>query len=170
MFSGNLELDTLFEDHGVSCAIVEDMLALERAVNQRCTPGQLPFSDRQRGPRGRSALASWRTSLPPLFSRLTLQTSVFSSWTSLIRGLKVETTTFTSSTFSPWLPESTLFSKRIPGGLRFNDTFSPTSRIAGGNRRTLRQAPAPQRPDVAHSMNNSASCTCRVPHLGSSQL
>ena len=43
MFPGDLELelDALFEDHRVSCTVIEDMLTLERAVYQRCTPGQL---------------------------------------------------------------------------------------------------------------------------------
>ena len=47
MIPGDLELDALFEDHAVSCAIIEDMLALERAFYWRCTPGQLLLSDRQ---------------------------------------------------------------------------------------------------------------------------
>ena len=46
-FPGDLELDALFEDHGVSCTVIEDMVTLERAVYQRCTPGQRPLSDRQ---------------------------------------------------------------------------------------------------------------------------
>ena len=48
MFPSDLELDALFEDHGVCFAVVEDMLTLERAVCQQCTPGQLPLSGRQR--------------------------------------------------------------------------------------------------------------------------
>ena len=29
MYPGDLELDALFEDHGVSSAVIEDMLALD---------------------------------------------------------------------------------------------------------------------------------------------
>ena len=39
MFPGDLELDALLGDHGVSCKVIEDMLTLERAVYQRCIPG-----------------------------------------------------------------------------------------------------------------------------------
>ena len=48
MYPGDLELDALFEDHGVSSAVSEDMLALDWAVHQRCTLGQLPLAGRQR--------------------------------------------------------------------------------------------------------------------------
>ena len=41
-----------------------------------------------RGPTGRNVLASWQISSPPLFSRLTVQTSLFNCWTRLIRGAK----------------------------------------------------------------------------------
>ena len=30
MFPGDLQLDALFADHGVSCAVIEDMLTLHR--------------------------------------------------------------------------------------------------------------------------------------------
>ena len=43
---------------------------------------------------------------------------------------------------------------------------SPTSRAAWCNRRTPRQAPTPQRPNVADSVDNSASHTRGVPHIG----
>ena len=46
MFPDDLELDALFEDHGVSSTVIEDMLTLERAVYQRCTPGQLHLSNK----------------------------------------------------------------------------------------------------------------------------
>ena len=55
MFPGDLKLDALFEDNGVSCAVIKDMLTLERLVYQRCTPGQLPVSDRQRKNRQKCA-------------------------------------------------------------------------------------------------------------------
>ena len=48
MFLGDLRLDALFEDHGVSWMVIEDMFALDRAIYQRCFPAQLPLSDRQR--------------------------------------------------------------------------------------------------------------------------
>ena len=97
-----------------------------------------------------NALASWQTSLPPPFSRFTLQTSLFNFWTSLIRDLKGETTTFTSATFS--LDAAVFFCQnRSWVGIR-TSTSSPTSRISSGDRRTPRQAPAPQRTDVAHNM------------------
>ena len=37
MFPGDLELDAVFEDRGVSCTAIEDMLTLERAVYQQCS-------------------------------------------------------------------------------------------------------------------------------------
>ena len=116
MFPGDLELelDGLFENHGVTCRVIENMLTLQRAVYQRCTPAQLPLSDRQRF-HIQKCVASCKTSLSP-FSRLTVLTSLFSSWTSPMCGLKGETTTLTSSTFSSWLPLSTYSSKRIPCG------------------------------------------------------
>ena len=44
MFPRDLELDALFEDHGVSCTVIEDMLTLEQAI----TLGQLPLSGIQK--------------------------------------------------------------------------------------------------------------------------
>ena len=41
MFPGDLELDALFEDHGVCSAVIADFLALEGANYRRCAPGQL---------------------------------------------------------------------------------------------------------------------------------
>ena len=83
-------------------------------------------------------------------------------------GLKGETTTFTSSTFSPWLPQ--FFSQNGSRVGTATAVHAPTSRSACGNRKTLRQAPAPQRTVVAHSVHNSANYTFRVSHLGSPQL
>ena len=44
MFPGDLELDALFKDHGMSCTVIEDLLTLEWVDYQRCTLGQLPLS------------------------------------------------------------------------------------------------------------------------------
>ena len=102
LFSGVVELDALFEDHGVCCAVVADMLTLERAAHHRCTPRDRYLSQTDTGPTGRNALASWQISLPPPFSRHTLQISILNFWTSLTRGPKGVTTTITSSTSFPW--------------------------------------------------------------------
>ena len=49
MFPGDLELDALFEDHGVCFAVDEDMLTLERAVYHSDVLGNNYFSSgRQR--------------------------------------------------------------------------------------------------------------------------
>ena len=45
----------LFEDHGVSDATIDEMLARERAVHRRCTPTRLLLSDRQRANRQKCA-------------------------------------------------------------------------------------------------------------------
>ena len=79
MFPGDMQLDALFEYHGVSWMVIEDMFAFERAIYQRCFPAQLPLSSR--GSTGRSAFTSCKTSLPLLFSRFTVQISLFSTWT-----------------------------------------------------------------------------------------
>ena len=66
-----------------------------------------------------SAFASCKTSLPPLVCRSSPASRcrfLRSSWTSPTRGLNGETTTFTSSTFSSWLPQSDKARQRIPGG------------------------------------------------------
>ena len=109
MFPGDLELefDALFEDHKASCMVMEDMLALERAVYQSCTPAQLPLSDRQRFNRQKCVRLLQDFVASAL--RPTVQISMFSSWTSPMCGLNGEKTTFTSSTFFPWLPQSIFF-------------------------------------------------------------
>ena len=77
MFRGGLELDALFEDHGVCFAVISDMLTLERAVYERCTPGQLPLSARQRTNRQKCArlLTDFvaAVDLPPNTESFTLQ-------------------------------------------------------------------------------------------------
>ena len=85
-----------------------------------------------------------------------------------MRGLKGKTTTFTFSTFSPGC-RSLFLIKTDQVGTGTSE-HSPTSRSARGNRRTLRRAPALHRTDVALSVDNSATYTCRVSHLGSPQL
>ena len=60
--------------------------------------------------------------MPPPLSRPTVQTSLFSSWTSLTCGQKGKTKAFTSSAFSPWLLQSAFFPKQILGGLKFHGT------------------------------------------------
>ena len=70
MFPGDLELDALFEDHGVCSAVIGDLLNVERAVYRRCTPGQLPLSVLQLADRAKCARLL--TDLVAAFARLTL--------------------------------------------------------------------------------------------------
>ena len=48
MFPGDLHLDALFEDHGMSWLVIEDVFALEWATYRRCFPPQPPLAARQR--------------------------------------------------------------------------------------------------------------------------
>ena len=48
MFRGDLELDPLFEDHGVSWLVIQDMFALKWATYRRCFLAGPPLSARQR--------------------------------------------------------------------------------------------------------------------------
>ena len=61
----------------------------------------LELSQTDRGSTDESVFACCNTSLPPLFSHLTVQISLLSSWTSPMRGLKGETMTFTFSDVVP---------------------------------------------------------------------
>ena len=70
----------------------------------------------------------------------------------------------------PLAAEVSFFIKTDPGWAQKTSVRSSTSRSASGNRKTPCQAPAPQRTVVAHSVDNSASNTCRVSLLGSPQL
>ena len=85
MFPGDLVLDTLFEDNGVSCMNIEDLLTLERAVYQQCTPGQLPLSDRQRF-NTQKCVRFLQDLVAAAVLRHTVQVSPFSSWTSPMRA------------------------------------------------------------------------------------
>ena len=38
---GDLELENVFEDHGVSCLIINEMFALEWATYRRCFPSEI---------------------------------------------------------------------------------------------------------------------------------
>ena len=80
MFPRDLQLDALFEDYGVSWLVIEDMFALERAT---CVLQRNLLFQPDRGPTGKSALTSCKTSLPPRLSRPTVHTFLFSSWTLL---------------------------------------------------------------------------------------
>ena len=88
MFPGDLELDALFEDHGVSWLVTEDMVALEWVTYRRCFPAQIPLQP-GRGSTGKNALTSNKILLPLPFSRPAVHTFLFSSWTLLTDGLKV---------------------------------------------------------------------------------
>ena len=57
-----------------------------------------------------------------------------------------------------WLPQSTLISKRTPGGLRFHGTLAHL---------LIRSR---QSQDSAHCVDTSANCKCGVHHLGSLEL
>ena len=97
-----------------------------------------------------------------------MRISLFSSWTSLAKARQRHSHLRHSP---PWLPQSTFFLNKK--GSQAGSTLpahSPTSRSAGGNRKTPRQAPAPQRTVVAHSVDSSANCKCRISHLGNPQL
>ena len=39
MFQGDLELESIFEDHGVCAEVIADSHAIERAIHERCVPG-----------------------------------------------------------------------------------------------------------------------------------
>ena len=109
MFPGDLELDALFEDHGVCFAVDEGMLTLERAVYQRCTREQLLFfrqtEDQQAAMRSLLGRSRCRRCSPAPHCRFPSPTF----WTSLIRGPQKVPTTMTSSTSSPWLPPVYMF-------------------------------------------------------------
>ena len=74
-----LELDALFEVHGVSWLVIEDMLTVERGSLSALHSNFLSQTDT--GSTGKSALTSCNTSVPPLLSRPTVHISLFSSWT-----------------------------------------------------------------------------------------
>ena len=78
------------------------------------------------------------------------------------------TTTFTFSTFSPWLPQSIRSSKRIPGG---HTSLGILAHFPICLRQT--QDSSPGASPATHqrcSVDNSANYTCRDSHLGSPQL
>ena len=58
---------------------------------------------------------------------------------------------------------------QLGGPEQLTGADDPRHALASGNRRTPRQAPAPQRTVVAHSVDNSANYTFSVSHLGSPQ-
>ena len=100
------------------------MLTLERAVYRAVHSSATSSLRHTEVQQTEVRSPSCETSLPPLLSRSTVQTSLFNFWTSPMCGLKDETTTFTSSTFSPLLPQSMFSSKQIPGELRFHGTLA----------------------------------------------
>ena len=151
MFPGNLELDALFEDPGVSCAIIQDMLALERAVYRRCAPGQLDRlrTNRQQCARFLTDVVA-ATVLPLHSADFPLQLMDFThSWSE-----RRDNDTQIFDVFP--LPAGVFFFNQNGSrvGIR-TSVSSPTSRSARGSRRNLHQAQVPQRPDVAHSTDNS---------------
>ena len=77
MFPGGLELDALFEDHGVCSAVIAGSLALERTIYRRCALVQPPLSALQLANRRKSALLLTDLvaafALPPLTGGFTLQ-------------------------------------------------------------------------------------------------
>ena len=163
MFPGDLELDALFEDHGMSCTVIEGMLTLERAVYQRCTLGQLPLCQAYRSSTDESVFASCCPAvLPPHIENSALQLLDF-----VHKRSENETTTFTSSAFSPDCRSLHVHQNRSKVATG-TSVLSPASRSARGNRRTPRQAPAPQRTDHAHGVDSAVRYTYRVSHLGRS--
>ena len=106
MFPGALDLDALFEDHGMSWLVIEDVFALEWATYRRCFPAQPPLAARQRLNRQKCANLIQDlvddAALQPQSAHFSLQLLDLAH-----RGLKGKKTTITSSTSSPWRPQST---------------------------------------------------------------
>ena len=154
MCLGDLELDALFEDHGASWTVIEEVYALERAVYQRCFPAQLPLSDRQRFNRKKCARLvqdlGAAAALPPHSAHFPLPLLDLAHVLSDCRSLHYYQNG----------------SRAGPG----STACPPTSRFACGNRKTLHQAAAPQRTVAAHCVDKSANCYCKFSHPGSSKL
>ena len=151
--------------HGVCFAVISDMLTLERAVYQRCTPRQVPLSDRQWTDRQKCARSPEdfvaASVLPRYTADFPLQLLDFAhTWSA--RG---DNDTDLFDAF-PLAAAVYIFIKNRSRVGPSATVSSPTSRTACCNRRTPRQAPTPQRPNVAYSVDNSASYTGGVPHLG----
>ena len=103
---GDLELENIFEDRGVSWLIIDELFALELETYRRCFPAQ-PVSLHYRDATGASALTSCETSPLQPTCRLTGHSSPSSFWTRLTNGgPKEKTTTLTLSTSTPWQRQS----------------------------------------------------------------
>ena len=144
MFPGDLQIDALFEDHEVSCTVIEDMVTLERAVYQRCTPRQLPPSGIQKFNRRKCVrflqdLVAAAV-LPPHSADFPPQLLDFAHARSERRDNDIH--------IFDVLPLAAAVYIFNQNGCRVGtatSVHSPTSRSACGNRRTPSQAPAPQR-------------------------
>ena len=102
---GDLQLDALFEDHGVFWLAIDEMFPLEWATKRRCFPAKLPLSALQRYNRRKCAhlLRDFAASagLPPRSALFRLELL------DLTGGPKGKTMTSTFSMSSLWLPQST---------------------------------------------------------------
>ena len=100
------------------------------------------------------------------FSLPTLQISLFNFWTSLILGPPGETKTSTSSTILTLAAAVYIFIKTDPGRAHQPRYPRALPELLAAIAELLARAPTTQFPNVAYSVDNSASHTRGVPHLG----